>query len=173
MNETAEQQYAPFYDGYPVIVRLLSGDDVLCIAYEDPTGRVILERPLRILYETSEDIRDTTGADSVNFAKIHTRFERWMAFSDVNTFPVYSDHVVSIAPLSRHLINSYIGWADQLYRDSLLQPEDASSTTNPGTDTPTKSTEPISSPGPTASDDEKQSYADFILHSFEGKGKPN
>lgn len=171
MNETPDQQYAPFFDGYPVIVRLLSGDDVLCIAYEDPSGRIILERPLRVLYETSEDINDTTGA-GVNFARVHTRFERWMAFSDVNTFPVYSDHVVSVAPLSRHLVNSYIGWADQLYRDTTLNAIDAEpAPTN--TSATTESSEPIAAPGPTATEDEKRSYADFILHSFEGKGKPN
>ena len=162
-----EMNSEPFYDGLPVIVRLLSGEDVICVAYQDDDQRVLIERPLRIMYEVSENIPDSHTSSGVNFAKVRTRFERWMPFSDANMFPVDYYHVVSIAPLSEQFINAYMEWSSQLYQDSAASYDDTFAEdllTDDGV---------VPAPGPDATEEEKQSYNDFLLHNLNTKGKPN
>lgn len=153
----------------PVIVRLTTGDDVLCILYQnmdESDTRMIMERPLRVISEEITKSPVQQISEQTVYAKVRTRFDRWMILSDVTMFPIFSDHVLSIAPLSEEYTNSYMEWADQLYAaDNSFKETEAASLFSDTT---------ISANTTTMKDNEtKQSYFDFILHNFMPKGKPN
>jgi len=162
----------PVFNGMPVIVRLTSGQDILCTLYQstqDDDPRMIMERPLRVV---SEEIMQPVG-DNKNlyasgetvYTKVRTRFDRWMTLSDVFMFPIFSDHIISIAPLSEDYVNAYMEWAEQLYSAG---PQSIYTTNT----TATHTTPAPSISGNTA-EDIRQSYFDFVLHNFIPKGKPS
>lgn len=162
----------PVFNGMPVIVRLTTGDDILCVLYQSQDvsdTRMIMERPLRVIFEevarpAPQDTTPHTDTKTI-YTRIRTRFDRWMSLTDVALFPIFSDHVISIAPLSEQYVNAYIDWADQLYAPLSDTPS-----------TPESSlTDMLSSSNTTSavSDEAKHAYLDFILHNFTPKGKPN
>lgn len=171
MNDILDK-LEPVFNGMPVIVRLTTGEDILCILYQSQDisdGRMVMERPLRVISEevppSSSDNRSTSYTKGL-YTRIRARFDRWMVLTDVPLFPVFSEHVISIAPLSDHYVNTYIEWADQLYAplvDARTSPQDS---TFPPT-IPTSNTEVV------VSDEAKRAYLDFILQNFTPKGKPN
>jgi hypothetical protein len=128
---------------------------------------MIMERPLRVVSEEVvqplADSKNLMAGGETIYTKVRTRFDRWMSLTDVFMFPIFSDHIISIAPLSDEYVNAYMEWADQLY-----------STT---TATQMTSTRATSSPSPAISsntaEEVRQSYFDFILHNFIPKGKPS
>lgn len=155
------------YNGLPVVVRLITGENVMCILYEPRTEedpRVMMERPLEVVMEESIDLPDlykNAARSNTIYAKVRTRFDRWLPLTDATLFPVYPDHIVCIAPVSPQFVNSYMEWSDQLYD----QPFDATP--------PQKASEPVANTTTTSSSDIRESYFDFILHSYVPKGKPN
>lgn len=158
LNEGFQNKFEPLYHGMPVMVRLVRGEDILCIVYkslEDEDDRMVLERPLLL---TVDPVDPNLGETAKTvYARVRTRFERWMPFSDANMFPIYGDHVLSIAPLTDDFVNAYMEWADQLYQPvppsnrRLLSQEEAAKEV----------------------DDIRESYFDFILANFHPKGRPN
>lgn len=149
------------FDGVPVVVRLVNDDDILCVLYQSTLPddeRMFMERPLRVVVdEVDSDLQEspTHQRTQVMYSQVRTRFDRWMAFTSATMFPVYTDHILSIAPLADRYIQSYVSWADQLYE---LYTEPTSSLT----ERETPSTEDI-----------RRSYIDFLLHNFHPKGKPH
>lgn len=164
----------PVFDGMPVIIRLTTGTDILCMLYQskDETDlRMIMERPLRIISEElAAPLQNSNSADRVKsgetiYTKVRTRFDRWMTLSDAAMFPIFSDHVISIAPLSTEYVNAYMEWAEQLYGAPAYHAKD--DPPNPAAVVPS----PKSSSNST--NDTKASYHDFILHNYIPKGKPS
>lgn len=157
-----EPELEAVFGGVPVIVRLLTQDDVLCVLYQPRDAndsRMFMERPLRIVMEEMgvESSEEGPHRERVLVSKVRARFDRWMPFTTAAMFPLYNDHVMSIAPVADQYIPSYIEWADRLYT---YQPEVSS---------PRHATEKLE---PT-SDDIRNSYIDFLIHSDTPKGKPN
>lgn len=163
--------FRPLFDGLPVVLRLMSHEEILAIVYySDDDDRFMLERPLLVSYETTETINEIEQKTSLT--RIRTRFERWITLSDAIYFPVYLDHVLTVAPLAEPVMNTYIEWADRLYTSSgnlnIREIKSSGPFTNfvPGDSdnikTPEKEVEEI-----------RESYFDFILHNFNPKGKPN
>lgn len=140
------------FDGMPVVVRLISRDDIICVLYhrtdDDPT--MMMERPLRLIIdEHIGDSKKEGGRLQMLYSKVRIRFDRWMPMTTATMFPIYNDHVISIAPISDQFINSYAEWANQLY-DTAQTPEDDA--------TP---------------EEIRNSYFDFLLHNYQPKGKPS
>lgn len=156
--EHFQERFEPLYHGMPVLVRLVRGDDILCIIYRSLTSddeRMIMERPLLLTVDPlPPNLPETPQA---SYARVRTRFERWIPFSDANMFPIYGDHILSIAPLTEGFINTYMEWADQLYQLPLPTNQTASS--------PEDADKQIQ--------DIRDSYFDFILANFHPKGRPN
>lgn len=158
MDKLDPDELEPVNSGLPVTVRFISGEDVICIAYkflnsDDP--RLILERPLTVVFE---DVVDDHKTNNTNFTRVRSRFERWMPLSNANEYPIYIDHVLSIAPLLDTLINSYMETSHRLYT---LETYAEKLTTTPSTHTEQDM------------DEIRQSYFDFVLHNFKPKGRPN
>lgn len=158
-NNAADLQ--PLFDGVPVIVRLVSADDIICVLYhrgteDDP--RIYMERPLRVIMDelATEPLNDRPRSTSVLYSRVRSRFERWMPFTTATIFPIYNDHVLSIAPMADQYIQGYVEWANQLY----------------ATDTELPANSLMEKAEPTREDVQK-SYFDFILHNYTPKGKPN
>lgn len=144
------------FDGIPVLVRLVSGDDVICVLYQRDTNddlRMFMERPLR-LFMNEIEMEPTGDRKTVRYSKVRTRFDRWMPMTDATMFPIYPDHILSIAPLADQYIHPYMEWANSLYEahEVLLETMEK--------ETP-------------SAEDVRKSYFDFFLHNFNPKGKPN
>lgn len=152
------ENYEPFYDGMPVTVRFMNGEDVICTAYSPKDNMdftVILHRPLQITALPSE----TTKRNSSDGTLIRVRFSKWMPLSDEETYIVQDSHVIALAPLSLTLVNSYMEWSGKLY-DYQIRPTQLSSTT----EQPTQNT-------PTA--DDATDILTKFLHEYKPKGKAN
>lgn len=177
MTELSPENMEPVFNGLPVIVRLTNGDDVICLLYQpyDTTDpRLVMERPLQIIVEETVDSSDLYNASSKGqtvYAKVRTRFDRWMPLTDMMMFPVYPDHIISIAPAAKQFINPYMEWAEQLYDT----PFDGTASPASSSAVPTNSSAPVSNTGNDSSTvrDTRESYFDFILHNYTPKGKPN
>jgi hypothetical protein len=150
------------FNGIPVIVRLITGDDIICVLYQrtndadDP--RMFMERPLRLLVAEIgiEPAAETTiGKTNTLYSKVRTRFDRWIPMTDATMFPVFPDHIVSIAPIADQYVHPYMEWADQLYQypEELVSPQ-------------------LEKQAP-STDELRKTYIDFLLHNFNPKGKPN
>lgn len=159
-----EDALEPMFHGMPVLVRLTNREDILCMLYQSRNAeepRLFMERPLRILMD--EIIPDKPpqplGQTKTVYSTVRTRFDRWIPFTTAVIFPIYPEHILSIAPLADAYINSYVEWSDQLY-------EQPSVVTSPNMDVSehmkNESAENI-----------RQSYIDYLLHSFKHKGKPH
>ena len=150
-------QLEAVFDGVPVVVRLLSQDDIICVLYQRPDdddGVMLMERPLRLIMdEIATEPREKDRSLHVSYSKVRMRFDRWMPMTSATMFPIYTDHVLSIAPVADQFINPYMEWANQLY--------DVMS-------------DPTHSPDDNATADElRKSYFDFLLLNFHPKGKPS
>lgn len=153
----------PMFHGMPVLVRLTTREDILCILFEsreDIESRLFMERPLRVIMDEviPEQTTDAGRQAKTVYSTVRTRFDRWIPFTTALIFPIYPEHVLSIAPVADSYINSYIEWADQLYEQS----SPLSAHRNTVSITPDDSPENI-----------RQSYIDYLLHSFKQKGRPH
>lgn len=164
--------YEPIYDGMPMLVRLITGEELLSVAYHSKQDdRILLERPILILMENSETLPD--HATKLSLTRVRTRFERWLYLSDAFLFPVYTEHVLTLAPLAEPFIEAYIEWSEKLYETgvTLRETQPTKSVTNTTPDL-TSST-PVSLPANTTVQEIRESYFDYVLHNFRPKGKPN
>jgi hypothetical protein len=154
-----EESLEPMFHGMPVLVRLTSREDILCILFqsrEEDEPRLFMERPLRILMDelvTDPPAQESLGKTKTVYSTVRTRFDRWIPFTSALIFPIYPEHILSIAPLADAYTNAYMEWADQLYEE-----ESPLSTVKEPEDTP---------------ENIDQSYLDYLLHSFKQKGKPH
>lgn len=160
----------PLFDGLPALARLITGEDIMCvILHRRPQGnevdtRMFLERPLCV--ETSDAISEDAvpvksplrKAQTV-YSTIQTKFTRWIPFTAATVFPVYADHILSIAPLAEEYINAYMNWADELYPPVKTEHSTELNERRALTD---QTEEEI-----------RRSYVDYLLHQFNPKGKPN
>lgn len=161
-----ELGFKPIYDGVPVLVRLISGDELLAVAYHsEADSRMMLERPIAIIFEDPELSPDFD--QELNLTRVRTRFERWVSLSDALVFPIYLDHVVTVAPLADTFVQAYLEWADKLYEHAVAFRE-----TQPNTRLP-ENNFPEQYPADTTVKEIRQSYFDYVLHNFKPKGKPN
>jgi hypothetical protein len=158
--EHDQSDLKPVFDGVPVLVRLVNGDDVICVLYlRDTDGdiRMFMERPLRLfmnMFMNEIETEPTMDRKNVMYSKVRTRFDRWMPMTQATIFPIYPDYILSIAPLADQYVHPYMEWATSLY------------------ETPEKLSEKMEKETPSI-EDVRRSYIDFILHNFNGKGKPN
>lgn len=158
----------PMFNGMPVLVRLVGREDILCILFqsrEENESRLFMERPLRILMEEitpEQSARNTIGRTNTVYSTVRTRFDRWIPFTSALIFPIYPEHILSIAPLADAYTNSYMQWADQLYEGD---PITSHSPTTPGTSDNMSSGDTIGNI--------ERSYIDYLLHTFTQKGKPH
>ncbi len=151
-------QLEALFDGVPVMVRLISRDDIICVLYQRPDNdnqTMLMERPLHLIIdEVNADASDKDHRRAhISYSKVRIRFDRWMPLTSATMFPIYTDHVLSIAPIADQYINSYMNWANQLY------------------DIVTASIQPIDEA--TTPEEIRKSYLDFLLHNFHPKGKPS
>jgi hypothetical protein len=162
---TPQPEFFPLYNGMPVVIRLLSGGDVLCTAYRSisPQAPLLIERPLQVaivVHPPEDDFTDLETEDA-NFKEPRpthsTNAYRWMPTSSAMVFPVKPEHILTIAPISDQMTNLYIGWADQLYLTA-DQPSPSA--------TPQEINDEIT-------EDERNAYFDFLLQSFVPTGKPH
>jgi hypothetical protein len=159
-----EDALEPMFHGMPVLVRLTNREDILCMLFQsrnEDESRLFMERPLRIIMD--EIIPDKppqpVGQTKTVYSTVRTRFDRWIPFTTALIFPIYPEHILSIAPLADAYINSYMEWSDQLYEQaSPLSSAHPDITEHMHDETP----ESI-----------KQSYIDYLLHNFKHKGKPH
>ena len=101
------------YNGHPVVVRLLSGDDIFCtvtineqIFHESETNpplRFILHKPLSLIPAEMEP-------------DAHYGYAPWQPFSAAENHPIDSSQVLSVSPLLPTFSNSYITWSERLYK---------------------------------------------------------
>ena len=101
----------------------------------------------------SPPAQESLGKTKTVYSTVRTRFDRWIPFTSALIFPIYPEHILSIAPLADAYTNAYMEWADQLYEE-----ESPLSTVKEPEDTP---------------ENIDQSYLDYLLHSFKQKGKPH
>lgn len=154
----------PLFNGLPAIVRLLTNEDILCVLFQrrehpdEIDTRMFLERPLRAVTIDAGPASGSFAAKQTQtvYSTIQTRFERWMPFTSAVMFPVYADHILSIAPLAEQYINPYMSWAEELYQRSGHSTVDTSAGFADQTE-----------------EDIRRSYIDYLLHQFNPKGKPN
>lgn len=159
-----EDALEPMFHGMPVLVRLTNREDILCMLFQsrnEDESRLFMERPLRIIMD--EIIPDkpaqAVGQTKTVYSTVRTRFDRWIPFTSALIFPIYPEHILSIAPLADAYINSYIEWSDQLYEQtSPLSPVNTDIAEHMHEETP---------------ENIRQSYIDYLLHSFKHKGKPH
>lgn len=165
-NNPKDEGFTALYDGAPVIVRLINGEEILTVAYHsEDDDRMMLERPIAVQYESLEPTSDIQNDLSVS--RVRTRFERWLSMSDALMFPVYLDHVMTIAPLADNIVQAYVEWAEKLYDHGVVFRE-----MHPvGQDA--KNTFPEQFPADTTADEVRKSYFDYVLQNFKPKGKPN
>lgn len=155
----------PMFHGMPVLVRLANREDILCILFqsrEQDDARMFMERPLRILTDEvipKHPTKGELGHTKTIYSTVRTRFDRWIPFTTALIFPIYPEHVLSIAPLADSYTNSYMEWADQLYEQSSPLSSHREATTDAST---TDTLENI-----------RQSYIDYLLQNFKQKGKPH
>lgn len=160
-----EDALEPMFHGMPVLVRLTTREDILCVLFQsraDDEPRLFMERPLRIIMDEvvpnqSQDPTISPRTKTI-YSTVRTRFDRWIPFTSALIFPIYPEHVLSIAPLADTYTNSYMEWADQLYEQE--SPMTTRRETTPMT--PDDTIENI-----------QRSYIDYLLHSFKQKGKPH
>jgi len=160
--DNPESALEPLFHGMPVLVRLTNREDILCVLFhrrEDEEHRLFMERPLHILTdEIPVEHSPTSGGHTKTiYSAVRTRFARWIPFTTALIFPIYSDHVLSIAPLADEYINSYMEWADQLYA-----PESSTSTQ-----------QQAAALSEDTLNDIRRSYVDYLLQNFNHKGKPH
>ena len=159
-----EDALEPMFHGMPVLVRLTNREDILCILFEsrdDEETRLFMERPLRILMDEQipdQPTQGVAGRTKTIYSTVRTRFDRWIPFTTALIFPIYPEHILSIAPLADAYTNSYMEWADQLYdHDSPMSAQRETAPTNP-----VDTIENI-----------RRAYIDYLLHNFKHKGKPH
>lgn len=161
-----EDGFTALYDGAPVIVRLITGEEILTVAYHSTDDdRMMLERPIAVQYESLEQTSDMQ--DDLNVSRVRTRFERWLSMSDALMFPVYLDHVLTIAPLADNIVQAYVEWAEKLYDHGVVFRE----LQQVGHDSSHSFSEQL--PPDTTVDEVRKSYFDYVLQNFKPKGKPN
>lgn len=158
-----EDALEPMFHGMPVLVRLTNREDILCILFqsrEENEARLFMERPLRILMDEllpEQSAHSPARQTKTIYSTVRTRFDRWIPFTTALIFPIYPEHVLSIAPLADAYTNSYMEWADQLYE----QPSPMAN-----------SRDDASFPDDTL-ENVRQSYIDYLLQNFKQKGKPH
>lgn len=161
-----DSNFQPLFDGMPIVLRLINGEEVLAVVYHSPEDdRLMLERPLAIHFENAETT--DKALDHLNVTRVRTRFERWVPLSSAEYFPIYLDLIMTMAPLADSILEAYIEWAEKLYEKAITFRE-----VTPQPSDPPESFPPQLPEGVTA-DEIRQSYFDFILHNFKPKGKPN
>ena len=159
-----EDALEPMFHGMPVLVRLTNREDILCILFqsrEEDEPRLFMERPLRIIMDEltpEQSTQDVIGRTKTVYSTVRTRFDRWIPFTTALIFPIYPEHILSIAPLADAYTNSYMEWADQLYEED----SPMSGRRDPAPIVPEDSLENI-----------RRSYIDYLLHNFKHKGKPH
>ena len=143
----------PLFEGAPVLLRLTTGQDLIAVVFQaddeedddiESIGvRVILQRPV---IATVRAILPSVGDQTTETVKL--ALEPWMPLSSSSMFPIYTDHVLCIAPLVPAAEEEYDIVAQSFYGD----------VTDNDPDTP---------------EDVQKSYHDFLFHNFTHKGKPN
>jgi len=165
-KQLQDENFQPLYEGYPVLVRLISERDVLAVVYYSAEDdRLMLEQPIAIEYEPIED--STPSSAQIHGDRVRVRFERWILLSDADFYPIYLEQILTMAPLSPTMAESYTQWAKKLYQltANLKDPE---------TPTPTESAmRPSVLPDGSTPEEVVETYLDFFLHNFKPKGKPN
>jgi len=162
-----DEKFHPLYEGYPVLVRLTSGTDILAVVYHsEEDDRLMLEQPISIVYEPIEDSETTKNSHQVD--RVRVRFERWVLLSDADFYPIYMEHMLTMAPLTPSMAESYTQWAKNLYQltANIKEPETPQQSTE-------SSTMPAVLPDGSTPEEVVQTYLDFFLHNFKPKGKPN
>ena len=139
----------PLFDGSPVLLRLVSGQDLIAVVFQadteddDDVGRFILQRPVvatvRAIIPSVGDAKTET---------LRMALEPWMPLSSSAMFPIYSEHVLCVAPIVEAAETEYESVADAFYGDA----------TDNDPDSP---------------EDIQKSYVDFLFQNFASKGKPN
>lgn len=166
-NPLDDNHFKPLFDGMPIVLRLINGEEVLAVVYHNPDDdRVMLERPLAIHFENSET--QDNPLEQMNITRVRTRFERWVPLSSSEYFPIYLDLIMTMAPLADTILEAYIEWAEKLYANAITFREITPSQTDEKSDA-----FPAQLPEGVTVDEIRQSYFDFILHNFKPKGKPN
>jgi hypothetical protein len=161
-----DPEFTPLYDGAPVVVRLVNGEEILTVAYHSTDDdRAMLERPIAVVYETTET--KPSIQEDFSVSRVRTRFERWISMSDATLYPVYLEHILTVAPLADKIVQAYLQWAEKLYDQTVVFREMS----------PVKQTDAqdlVSQlPPDTSAEEVQKSYFDYVLHNFKPKGKPN
>jgi hypothetical protein len=139
---------SPLFDGVPVMLRLVTGQDLIAVVYEpddsdEEDDRLILQRPV---LATVRAIVATGDSDTET---VRVAMEPWMPLSASEMFPLYTDHVMCIAPIVEAAKKEYETVCVAFYGEPV------------GAD-------------PDSPEDIHKSYIDFLFHNLNStKGKPN
>lgn len=157
---TPLENYNLVYNGEPVVIRLITGEDVLCIAYipkDEMDDRLLVIRPVHVsLRQVSPSPTDPT-IDKALETQYRPSFSRWIAFSGNEVFPISAHNIMTIAPLSALMSALYIQWAGKLYEVPAV-----------------KTQQPITvESGPDSHTSMTDAELQALLMDFESKGKPN
>lgn len=137
----------PLFDGAPVLLRLVTGQDLIAIVFQtdddEDDGRLILQRPVVATVRAILPAAGDSKTETVRMA-----LEPWMPLSASAMFPIYSEHVLCVAPVVEAAETEYESVAQAFYGD----------TTDNDPDSP---------------EDVQKSYVDFLFQNFASKGKPN
>lgn len=126
-------EFQPLYSGMPVFVRLSTGEDLLCIAWRpmgESDNRILLERPIKIFREQKYEIRNESAIPNTEASTSaqSTKLERWIPLSSADVYPIYLDHVITIAPLIPLMANVYMEWSEYAYSPETAVPKNPNTT---------------------------------------------
>lgn len=148
----------PIYSGLPLIIRLITGEEIICTAYKptDPEDlTILLDKPITITLDTSS-ARDARSGEKPT---IKAKYSRWIPLGADSIYTIFSDNILIITPLDRTFVSMYKTWSTKLYI-----PVPAEDILNLDKDSP---------PAANLTSDEYKEYIDSILRDFEGKGRPH
>lgn len=135
------------FAGHPVVVRMRTGDDVVCVAIRSikGDGLIYLNQPLlaRLV-----PVEMATKKTSRMF--IELRYAKWMPLTSAYLIPIYADSIMAIAPLAMNQVDGYLSRVEKEYPNVDLadEPEDTK-------------------------DNATKAMHDFILDAYEPTGEPN
>lgn len=107
-------EYKPLYNSSPVVVKFITGDEIICTAYRHRENYgVMICNPLVLTFK-AEESRDS------GITQIKAKFSRWLLLTDDNAHFIESGMVITVALLSPLLVSEYLTWSVNLYDNEKL-----------------------------------------------------
>lgn len=159
-DELASQLPAHF-GGVPAVVKLITGETIICVAlYDEEQDVYVLDRPLIV----------TTRPDPDDVTQAIIRFDRWIPLSANIFYSVYADLILTMTVVAQPLVSKYFKWADALYPVQEVEESDTPMEVVQG-DTPAEV--PLLPPDNSLSADQRELHYMHIMMTHVPKTSPN